>query len=106
MTGHDVKTIREWLGLNAHAFAAVLGIHVASVYRWETTKKDLTIDPLQREIIAGLSKIWAATKPIPARIEAGRAMGDRITKALQGSGSLAALRVVLDAILKEIPHGQ
>lgn len=95
MTGRDVKKIRDGLSLTPFAFAAMLGVAVSSVYRWEASKGNVKISSLHGEILEGLGRVVAAG--------IGLATGAKISKAILSGGSLAGLRVALDAITKEIP---
>lgn len=107
MTGSDVQPIREGLGLNPFQLACILGVHVTTIYRWERTPgpKALAaarrgrpvvppqINPLQAEILTGLQKL--------VELGIGPETGAKIAKAVLAGGSLAGLRVALDAITKE-----
>lgn len=97
MTGSAVKALRTRLGLEPFAFAAVLGVHVSSVYRWETAESP-HIDPLQREILLGLAerKISKAE---------GADLGKAVRDALVAGGNLRGLAVLLNYITKEPTNG-
>jgi len=82
--------VRCALGMSPFAFAAVLGVHVSTIYRWEQTSTKLAIDPLQLAILEGL-RAYEATHP-------SKPLGVKITRALVSAGTLAGLRVVLEAI--------
>lgn len=106
----EILSIRSALGLDAFAFSAILGVSVSTVYRWESLAKvrggvrkgrgaEAPIHRLQSDLLTALRRTLAATPGI------GRDLGQRISKALLAGGSLAGLRVLLDAITEEIPHG-
>lgn len=107
MTPADVLPIRAALGLDHFAFAAILGVHASSIYRWESASSRVVrakkrsvpgIQRLQSDLLDGLARV------LKANPEIGPDLGKRITKALLAGGSLAGLRVVLDAITKENPR--
>ena len=91
MTGESITTLRESLELDPFAFAAVLGVHVSGVYRWEKSG-EVTIATLQTLIIEGLARV-----PLKQRGDLGR----KIRDALMSGGTLAALHVVLATIIKD-----
>jgi transcriptional regulator with XRE-family HTH domain len=87
MKSTTIKTLRTKLDLNPHAFAAVLGVAVSTVYRWESDKVGYKIDPLQNRILVAL---------IP---KASASLGDKIRKNLVEHGPLVALSKMLEDIL-------
>lgn len=93
MTGSDIASAREALGLNPFAFAAVLGVHVSSVYRWEKAGKNPRVDPLQREIITGIHTHRSSST---AQLKAGK----KVRSALESGGSLAGLHTLLQFIIE------
>lgn len=92
LTGARIAAVRTALGLNAFAFAAALGVHVSSVFRWEAAKAPV-IDPLQRDILTRL----VALPPRQLR-SAGKVAGPQITAALLKGGTLSAFRRLLDLV--------
>lgn len=68
LTGARIRKIREQLGLTQEQFAAVLGIHVVTLSRWENDAPHKPT-PYQLDIIRLLAK---AHDPEQAGIEAGR----------------------------------
>lgn len=97
MTGEEVANIRDRMGLDPFAFAAVLGVSVSTIYRWEATPVP-EINPLQRDILAGLY-----AKKLGKRD--GADLGDAVRKGLIAGGTLAGLRVVLNFLEGDKPHG-
>lgn len=89
MTGRSIKEIRDKLGMNVHAFAAVLGVHVSTIYRWEQHSGVVVTAPLQGALLDGLSRVASAQ------------IGASATRALVKGGPLAGLRVLIDAATKE-----
>lgn len=93
MTGAVVTSVREDLGLDPFAFAAVLGVHVSSIYRWEKAAKP-NIDPLQTEIIAELHKRLRGKR-------AGEDLGKKVVRALVSGGNLAGLHALLGFVITD-----
>ena len=57
MTGKEIKTIRQQLGLTKNELALRLGISSSSVHRWESRETTAwLIDPLQRQLFSLLSE--------------------------------------------------
>jgi hypothetical protein len=92
MTGEDVTHVREWLGVDPFALAAVLGVHVSSIYRWEKTKEP-NIDPLQKSILVALR-----TRIKSKRV--GEDLGEKLRVSLISGGNLAALHTLLHFVVK------
>lgn len=90
MTGYQVRRIRETIGVDPFAWAALLGVHVSTVYRWEKSDHDIRIDPLQ---LALLEKIRMSIRRHPAIKLA-------IVNGLVAGGTLRALRDVLEIVLQ------
>lgn len=85
MKGSDIAALRQALGLDHFALAAVLGVHVSSVYRWET--KRVTVDGIQALVLEGL---WAR------RTQDLTDLGEEIRRCLSsGGGTLRALGIVI-----------
>lgn len=98
MTGRDLKHLRERLALTPHAFAEIVGVHLSSVYRWESTKGRVTMDH-------GVSRFL---EPLASHITILPADGvERLAKligdALMTRGPMAALHVIMGAI-QETPE--
>lgn len=97
MTGTEVARIRKRLGLDPFAFAAVIGVHVSTIYRWEGSAAP-KFDPLQREILTGLHAKKISTKE-------GIALGDQVRNGLIAGGTLHALHILLRYLVQGDPHG-
>jgi transcriptional regulator with XRE-family HTH domain len=54
MLSADVTTLRERLLLTRDQFASLLGVSPSTVYRWEAADGNLSVDPMQRWILAAL----------------------------------------------------
>lgn len=93
MTGRQIKTLRETLGVDPFAFAAMLGVHVSTIYRWETTRATVRIDPLQALL---LSKLDAHLTKKPKQVDD---LHLAIVDGLISGGPLVALAAVLEIIL-------
>lgn len=94
MTGYEVNGVRGALGLDAFAFARLLGVNVATVYRWEAHGQwTATMDPLHGEILTRTVKHVATMSN--AQLET---LGEDIRQALiRGplNGLAALLRVLV-----------
>ena len=95
MRGNDVSRLRDTLGLDAFAFAKILGVHVSTLYRWEQVQGDVSMDPLQRDILEQLAKALRAK-----RAAQKREVGNQVLAALLAGGALGALAVLLAFITK------
>ena len=90
MTGSDVKQVREAMKLDPFEFAAMLGVHVSSVYRWEGSKK-VHLAPLYETVVA---KLWGCPNADLSDL------GAKVHKALMGQdGTIRALSTVLVYLL-------
>ena len=88
--GSDVMSVRQAMGLDPFAFAEMLGVHVSSVYRWESGKKTVSIDRLQEMVVSELSKYVKKKDEL-------RDLGKTVKGALVGGeGTLGALHHVLE----------
>jgi transcriptional regulator with XRE-family HTH domain len=94
MTGPGIKALREALGLDPYVFAKLLGVHVSTLYRWEQSRNEVRIDPLQAEILERLRVTLAQKK----RAEQKK-LGDDILKALLVGGALVGLAALLAQIV-------
>ena len=103
MTGSQISFVRTRLGLDPFAFAAVLGVHVSSIYRWEKEGGSAPrIDPLQLSIIDGLHKRLKQSAFKPKAV--GEDLGVRVKNALVSGGSLAGLFAVLQFLVEGETH--
>lgn len=96
MTGAQIRRLRRALGLEAIAFAKVLGVHPSTLYRWEQSSGQVRMDPLQGEILAKLDE---RLRKIPR--EEKKAVGDHVLKALLAGGMLMGLAALVAKILDE-----
>ncbi len=93
MKGDDVTDLRESLELDPFALAALLGVHVSAIYRWQQAGPyKAAISPLQLLMLEGLARV-----PAKQRGDLGR----KIRDALVSGGTLAALYVALATITKD-----
>lgn len=99
-TGNDIRDLREALGMTPAQFATLLGIHPATLYRWEAKGGEpVRLDPMQLGILTAL------------RDEFGRrtatGSGDEWVAALLGAllvgGGLFAIFKLLEAVFEESP---
>lgn len=91
ITGHDLRRVREQLGLDPFAFARLLGVHVSTIYRWENMGRQVVrMDPLQREL---LSRLVARLKHTAA--EQQSQLGKALIAGLIAGGVVAGLLVLL-----------
>lgn len=90
MLGNSIAETRRSMSLDASGFAMLLGVHQATVYRWEKADfKEVKMEPMQRQILAALD-LQIAKKSRAELVAFSREVG----AALVGGG-LFALYVVL-----------
>lgn len=85
MRGYSVKRVRVGLGIDAFALAAMLGVHVSTIYRWEGALS-IAMDPLQRELMQKL---------IDAPPESLKSIGVEVQRGLIKNGMLGGLLALL-----------
>jgi len=52
-TGDTIRSLRDALGMTAGQFAALIGVHPATLYRWEAKKGGTArLDPMQHRLLA------------------------------------------------------
>jgi transcriptional regulator with XRE-family HTH domain len=93
VTGQEVQSIRKRLGLPVSKFAAVLGVHPSSVFRWESRgDQAVPIEGIPLSVLSAL-RLRLAEEGDEAREarEAGRAVSD----ALIVGGALIALLLLI-----------
>jgi transcriptional regulator with XRE-family HTH domain len=95
MAGPGIKYLREALGLDPYVFAKILGVHVSTLYRWEQTRGEVRIDPLQADILEKLRANLAVKK----RAEQ-KQMGEAALQAVLVGGALVGLAFLLNEIVK------
>lgn len=91
MKGRRVTEIREALGLNRGQFAELMGVHSASVYRWESARGELIVDPFHGRLLALMDSTKAGALP---------RLGRRVIPALMTRGPLYALHRLLAGLFK------
>lgn len=92
-----VQRVREKLGLDAFAFAALLCVHTSTIYRWEGSRKTLIhVEPISDAIIRELETKLAAMPP-----EEVAALSKAIADALLSGDRLRPLYVLLTHLLRE-----
>jgi len=96
VTLNELRYIREKLRLSTRAFAAVFGVAPSSLYRWESTPTpagELRMDPFRQQLFTVLRDRLRGS----SEQELSQLAGD-VEQAFARSGSLFALKVVLDFI--------
>ena len=88
ITGNDVRALRTALGLSASALAAVLGVSLSTVYRWEG-RGDLPVpmEPLQAQLLTLTRVVLLHTD--------GAVVGEELMTSLALRGPLYALYALL-----------
>lgn len=91
MTGNEIRSIREDLRLNPHALADILGVSLATVYRWESLKgADVRVEPLQQRILTALH---IHLNPLDVREK--EILAESVKLALRADDGLSALAFLL-----------
>ena len=94
MKGSQVGQLRMDMGMTPSQFAALIGVHPSTLYRWEAAKdKELKMDPMQLQLMTLLQTEVSKRKSAEARSELGTA----IVTALLVGGGLFALFKLLEA---------
>lgn len=88
MTGSTICALRLRSGLSVTEFAQLLGVHVATAYRWEREPGDVRVEPLQARLLARLAQVMADD---PDQVNGLRG-------AVLIGGGLAGLAWVLDGL--------
>lgn len=98
ITGRMIRDVRERLGLDPFAYAAILGVHVSAIYRWEQTGCGRAgCDPQSSRVLAALIHRFGAVSKRRVGL-----FGDRLRRALEsGQGGLHGLWLVLGFALGE-----
>ncbi len=92
MTGDDVRRLREQLGMSVPHFAQLLGVHIATAYRWETMQRiEIALDPLHASLMSQLQRSASARRRKAEQEAWGR---DLVASVLLG-GTLAGLALLL-----------
>jgi hypothetical protein len=87
MKGREIRESREWLLLGRPTFAAVLGVHLTTLVRWEDAGEETArVDPLQTRILEAL-RSYLQSQTSASRQE----IGLRATADLARHGPLRAL---------------
>jgi hypothetical protein len=100
MTGTDIQRLREQLGMLVPQFAQLVGVHVATAYRWEASgPKVVALDPLHAALFARLQQSVDARPAQTQRADWGKKL---LTGVLIG-GTLAGLAILLAELLPPTP---
>ena len=96
VTGQEIQHLRERLGMGVPQFAQLLGVHVATAYRWEAQGAvNVALDPLHLALLVRLQQS-IDTRPTPGE----RAQwGQELLKGVLIGGTLAGLAVLLSELL-------
>lgn len=98
MAGKAIRKLRTDLGMTPADFAALLGVHPSSIYRWENADaEEVHIEPLQFRLLTVLQQEVNKRKTAQAQAELGKA----IVGALIVGGALFGLFTLLATIFKE-----
>ena len=96
MTGSDIQELRIELEMTVPQFAQLLGVHLASVYRWEAARNnEVRLDPLQVSLLARIQHAFTSRRRGAGR-ERWRA---GLLRALLFGGTLVALAFLLAELL-------
>lgn len=95
MTGSEVRLLREGLGMAVPQFAQLLGIHVATAYRWELAAETaLRLDPLHESLLLHLRRTVDARRRQVDR----EAWGKQLAAGVLIGGTLAGLALLLSEL--------
>ena len=100
LTGDLLRQLRQELGFDAFQFAHLLGVHVSTIYRWESQDAaEVRMDPLQRQIL-----YTTITRFRHTAADRKAELGQEILKALLAGGALFGLLVLLEFLKNERPR--
>lgn len=91
ITGTEIKQLRDTLGMSVPHFAELLGIHLATVYRWESVGSNAPpLGPLHQRLLAHLQQ-QANVRALKIRQQ----WAGQLLQAVLIGGTLAALAQLL-----------
>lgn len=92
MTGSDIQGLRRALDMSVAQFAGLLGVHVATAYRWEAAGAGrIRLDPLHVQVLAHLQSQVESHQ----RRQALQNWRGSLLRAVLLGGTLAGLAVLL-----------
>lgn len=101
-TGTAIAALRGALGLSPDQFAGLLGVHPATLYRWEAKGDEVVrLDPMQLRILTALQQELGKK----ANAQAAAEWGQVLLAALLIGGGLFALFKLLEAVFDEPAKG-
>lgn len=93
-TGNDIQRLREALNMSPVQFASLLGIHLATLYRWEAKgDAQVRLDPMQLGVLLALQEQLNRQRTAKQQEEWAAAL----LGALVIGGGLFALYKILEA---------
>jgi hypothetical protein len=96
VTGQEIQHLRERLGMGVPQFAQLLGVHVATAYRWEAQGAlKVALDPLHFALLVRLQQS-IDTRPTPGE---RTQWGQELLKGVLIGGTLSGLAVLLAELL-------
>lgn len=100
MTGTDIQRLRELLRLGVPQFAQLLGVHVATAYRWEMARgNEVRLDPLHAALLVRLQQTVDSRPTQAARGD----WGQELLKGVLIGGTLAGLAILLAELVPASP---
>lgn len=97
MTGDDLRGLRNSLGLTPQHLASLLGVHLATVYRWEGQKTThLRLEPLQHSLVLKLQEQASLRPP--------KDFGSELIEGLLIGGTLVGLACLLADLAESRPR--
>ena len=92
ISARTIRAVRKKLDLNSFAFAAIMGVHTSTVYRWEKSRSaTVSVDMLQAEVLTRLMTLPATTL---------RKAGVAASRGLAAHGMVGGLAAILAAITR------
>ena len=93
-TGVQIRAVRASLGMTVEQFAGVVGVHQATLYRWEAkAAKVVRLDPLQTRLMFAVCDVLNRQRP-----EEAAAWGAELAADLVIGGGLFALYRLLTVV--------
>jgi DNA-binding transcriptional regulator YiaG len=99
LKGADISKLRTTLGFDAGHFAALLGIHSSTLYRWEKrAANEVRAEPLQCRLIAALGTVVSRYEHPP---DNARTFGANLLGAVITGGTLRGIHCLLARLFDE-----
>ena len=99
LSGNQVRTIREALGMSVPQFSSVIAVHPGTVHRWEAAGQEfIPIDGVAAGLLAALDQKVNQRQRNETDFKAEE-VGQQVVQALLIGGALVALGLLIAALV-------